>query len=258
MSCPTTTPQAYAQCAGAPIVLSESQVATFADRVGASGGSNNWVHTYTVACLLANRLIYWKVSPGDCGTATKIQPSIGGAVAQQYVAGALSTIPIAGGLLSMLSQFLPFQHHAQAVATEQSTLCDVALNWNGFCNAIEYALQSGQIPLQDAIQRMQTESATLQAEANTIVNGKINAAYGVVKALKAMTILNAEMIYPSLVPSVVPGPVSGALSSLGSMLGLTGNANVPQGALSAAGVAAPSSSMWLIIAALVGGAILIL
>jgi hypothetical protein len=255
MACPTTTPIAYVQCAGAPVIFGESQVSTFADRVGASGGTGNWVRTYVVACLLANRLIYWKVRPGDCGTATKVQPSIGGAIAQQEVAGALSTIPIAGPMLSMLSQFLPFQHHAQAVATEQGTLCDVFLNWNGFCNAIEYAIQSGQLPLADAIQRMQSESATLQAEANAIVNGKINSAYGVVKALKAMTLLNAEVVYPSLMPAAASGPVSGALNSISQLIGLT---NAPASALGAAGVSNPSSKLMLIIAAIIGGALLIL
>jgi hypothetical protein len=254
MGCTCQTPAQYTGCAGAPPVFAESQVGIYADRVGAQGGTANWVRCYTVACLTINRLLYWHTRLGDCGQPVGAALSTSTKIEAQATSNLLGSVPIAGPLLQQLSQFLPWAHHAQAVATEQNTLCDVTNNWNGFCNAIEVAIQNGQIAVQDAIQRMQAISTQLQAEAQTVVNGKINSGYGVVMALKAMSLFNAEVVYPMLQPTVEQAAANSTVNSISQALGLSPSGLAATGAVSASG----STSMIAILAAIIGGAILIL
>jgi hypothetical protein len=133
------------------------------------------------------------------------------------VQAGLSAVPIVGGFLAQIANFLPFAHHAQAKANEQGTICDVSNNWAGFASAIEQALQQKQIALQDAIVKLNQFHQGFTTSLLAIAK-PINAGYGYLKALDALALFNKEVVYPSLVPGVVSsifGP-----SALGSKTGV--------------------------------------
>jgi hypothetical protein len=233
---------AYAKCAIQTLRFNESQVSNYADRVGAQGGTNNWVRCYVIACLVSNRIIYYKQSPNDCGLATAPPSNLNAQLAQAGARTALSAVPIVGNALAALVSALPFAHHAQAVETEQTTLCNSSSSWNQFADQIEQALAGGTIGLQDATTKMQQVVASLKGYTQKVVNG-INAGYGVEKALDALALFNAEVVYPSLVPGVassilgtssplaaVTAPVTGIINSIAQALGLapTPPSAVPQ------------------------------
>ncbi len=135
-------------------VFTEQAVANYADRVGAQGGTDNWVRCLAIMCLRANRILYFKKQPGDCGTASSNPQNVGLALAQAGIKAGLGAVPLVGGLLQAVANFLPFAHHAQAVANEQATICDVTLNWSGFADAMEKALGDRTVALQDALTQL--------------------------------------------------------------------------------------------------------
>ncbi len=192
------------------LVFDENSVAVYADRVGAQGGTNNWIRCLAIICLRANRLLYQKKTADDCGTATIPQLTGAGKAASVATSIASTALGPLGGILagagqsSGLGLLSIFTHHAQAVATEQGTICDVSLNWAGFAQAVEQALQQSQIGLQDAITKLDQLHKSLTSELATVSNPvQKNAGYGYTKALDALTLFNKEAVYPSLVPGVV-------------------------------------------------------
>lgn len=198
-------------------VYDEAVVSVYADRVGAQGGTNNWIRCLAIICLRLNRLPYAKKTPGDCGTATGVQGNMALGLGVTALKTGLSAVPIIGGLLASLSSFIPFAHHAQAVANEQATLCDVSVNWAGFSSAMEQALRSKQIGLQDAVTRLDQFAAQLKAELATISNSaQKNAGYGYSKAVDALVLFDKEAVYPSLVPGVLSS-LSGSRAGVGAL-----------------------------------------
>ena len=202
MSCPVTSSDSWLSCVGVAPLFSEQEVSTYADRVGAQGAP--WIRPITIAMLRANRMIYWKNSPngltGDCGSNTGLALNTDQTISR--VAGKLAASdpePISGGILAGVSQILGFfgAAHAKAVVNEQSTLCTVASNYDQFANAMEQALQTGQIPLQDATLKLQQLQNGL-AGYLTQIEKQYNAAYGYHKALNALVLLNTEKVYPML------------------------------------------------------------
>lgn len=218
---PATSDSALA-CNQAAPVFDESAVSVYADRVGAQGGSGNWVRCLALICLRTNRLLYSKKTPGDCGTVTGSGQNVGAALAVTGIKAGLNAVPIVGGFLAQIANFLPFAHHAQAVANEQATICDVSLNWAGFAAAMEEGLRTRQIGLQDAITKLDGFHQNFTAELATVANAQqVNAGYGYIKALDALTLFNKEAVYPSLVPGVVQsiiGSVTGSKTGTGALV----------------------------------------
>lgn len=172
--------------------------------------------------LSANRLIYCKQSPGDCGTPT--QPQVPGAARPLAIgAQALSTTAGVAGLVAptaaitaglgvatagvgllLLPIFAIFGHHAQAVAIEQDTLCQVSLAWDGFALAAETFIPSGELPVQDALQQLDQAHQRL-VQALAAIEKPCNAACGYHRILDALKMWNAEFIFPRLQPGLVSG-----------------------------------------------------
>lgn len=207
MGCDYRTSDQLIACTGKAALFSESAVTVYADRTGAQGGTNNWVRTFCIAALRLNDIPYGRVAPGDCTGQVKNNPNVGTALAATGIKLGLSAVPVVGGALSALANFLPFAHHGQAVQNEQQTLCDVTVNYAAFRDAINSAISTGALPLQDAIVKANQVFASLRSEAASVAK-PYNSGYGVVDALDALKLMNVEDIYPSLVP--------GALGNLGT------------------------------------------
>jgi hypothetical protein len=113
------------------------------------------------ACLRARGILYHKSVPGDCGRAAAPSGITSGQIvglsgmAASGVVGGLSAAgvlagPATLGISSAVSLAVAgiedvFQHHAQAVANEQSTICSMAAYFNGVCPQIDQAVLSGAI-----------------------------------------------------------------------------------------------------------------
>ena len=126
------------------------------------------------AFLRARYIAYYKSKPGDCGgpsqagpnavtTTLKIsQASLGAASAVGTLAaggaaafagttvGAILGPATLGLSLAVIPVTLIEAHHAQAVSTEQSTLCSITNSWNTTAQQLEALLRSGQITEQQA------------------------------------------------------------------------------------------------------------
>jgi len=221
------TSDAFLSCVGVPPRFSEAQVSTYADRVGAAGAP--WIRPLAINALRANRLIYWKNTPGgytgDCGKTTGLAPS-----GTQQTATILGQVaisdpePFSAAIASFASRILGIfgGAHAKAVVNEQATLCDVANAYDQFADAMERALASGQIPLQDAIQQYGRVRDSLAAELSHIEK-QYNAAYGYHKALDALYLFNTEVVYPSLLSS---NPLSSVVNTVEGALGISPGSDI--------------------------------
>ncbi len=106
------------------------------------------------------------------------------------VQAGLSAIPVVGGAISSLAGLVlkPFQHHAQAVKTEQATLCQAVPDANNFLRGIDAAVASGQLDRDTAAQALEQGFQNWRAEVAGILKdsgGKCNAACGFEKAFRA-------------------------------------------------------------------------
>src|SRR6266436_1653965 len=89
-----------------------------------------------ISSLVTNRITYCKVSAGDCGSkgfslGAQTQAELQAASGLAKVAST-DTEPVSQTILGITAQILGMfgQHHVQAVATEQTTLCKVADSWS--------------------------------------------------------------------------------------------------------------------------------
>lgn len=213
MACPPTSSDAYLSCVGVQPRFTEDQVATYADRAGASGA--DWIRPMTIAFLRVNRIIYWKNTPnglvGDCGGTTNTNS--GTLVAAKVT----SQLPILGSLISGILGIFGGAH-AQAVINEQATLCNVAVQYDQFADAMEQALAQGQIPLQDALARLKSVTDSLE-QGLASIEKKYNAPYGYNRAVNALALFNKEVVYPSLVPGVIGNLANEIASPSGLLIG---------------------------------------
>jgi len=119
----------------------------------------------------------------SCGRAVGGGPSIGRALG----GAALGSVPVVGGALSSL--FSAFTgHHAQAVKTEQATLCQAVPDANNFLRSIDALVASGQLDAASAVAAMQQGFQQWRGEIARIVKdtgGKCNAACVYEKAFLA-------------------------------------------------------------------------
>jgi hypothetical protein len=116
------------------------------------------------ACLRARAVLYYKNQPGDCGAPS--QPNTGAAdiAAGAQIGGAIASsfgasIPGLGSIISLITSI--FEAHAQAVTTEQATLCQVSGQATQGIKAIDASVASGAITPAQGLQAIEQLSATM-------------------------------------------------------------------------------------------------
>jgi hypothetical protein len=185
--------------------------------------------TFVTACtgsLIARGIIYFKCTPGDCGSPTALNltdaqltglagnaATAGLSVASQIAGAASGIAGVAGAVLpgigvavSVLTQI--FANHAAAVADEQTTICKVA----GLINQV--------IPFYDsAVKRGLLSPQTAYAGMQNYLQQVIEALDGIQKSCDAacvyIAILNAhytfvEKYYPMIAPASASPQAPGA------------------------------------------------
>ncbi len=224
MPCSTNFPfgNKSADINGWPIQFSDlAQLKLYADRVGATGsGIPASVLEVVIASLATNRITYCKSTQGDCGGPTP--QSLGtGASALNYTSQGLKTAssfvtagsvagtafaPVTLGLSLIGIPLLGiFRHHAQAVAREHQTLCQVADAWNQFAFNMEAQLRTGKTQRQDAEQALSQVHDQLVGALSGIEKPPFNAAMHYHKALDALLVFNKEVVIPKFSGGVLSG-----------------------------------------------------
>lgn len=216
--------------------IDQSDVISYAHRSGASGSDQL---CSAMISLLAGRIVYWKTNPGDCplksdlklgpasqivkvggigltgvGAASSISLfATGGAGIGGSAAGAgaaLGGLPaIAGAAASVvglalipLAVWAAFSaHHKLAVAREQATICDFMQAFNGWCDAMEQGLISGQTSLSDLKSAVPIVEQQMMAGLSSILK-QCNAACYMQKNLRAIDLYNIEKGYDILATKV--------------------------------------------------------
>lgn len=204
----TGTWDAYLSCgAVAPQPLApDSVLQQYAAQAGAR--SSDFTLCYAVAVLKSRRLIYWKASPGDCGSAgialsgtTQIEAAVGGSLGS---AASVDPEPISKGILAGLSAIFGgfTAAHAQAVATEQSTLCKVTTSYNQIAQQLEQAVKTGALTPDQAATILAQVCAQLDPVLASIYKS-CNFSCGFRIALKALQQYNADIVFPALAPTSI-------------------------------------------------------
>lgn len=183
---------------------------------------------------------YYRKTPGDCGGATVGTPGLstqlGIATAQataQAATGAikvgttaLNAVPVVGSVISSVVSLItaPFQHHAQAVKTEQDTLCIAVPDANNFLALVDQYVTAGQWDHVTAVQQLEAGFTAWQREVSGILKdsgGKCNAACVYEKCFRAAIEkrkLDYQLIEASQATASknLPGSVVSSLSAAGS------------------------------------------
>jgi hypothetical protein len=178
--------------------------------------------TVCQANLIARGIIYYKNNAGDCGTPATLNFS------NSQLAGASGSIAV--GIASMAGATLPgigvavaaiqaiFAGHAQAVATEQATICQVAGIINQVFAYYDSLVAEGEIDPSDAYTGMQTFLNQANEELQTIEK-TCNAACVYQGILKAHAQF-CTVYYPALAPvSLAPHAPAAPPASLGTTPG---------------------------------------
>ena len=229
----------YAQCAGATIIdpQPDSVAQMYAGKVGApTSGPNSWVVCVIASMIATRRFLYWKNSPGDCGQNTAIQIGATGVIGAGIgTAASADPEPISKGVLSGIASVLAVftASHAKAVATEQATLCDVAISYNKNAFALEQLLLNGQYTPQQALAVLQQVVAQLKPYLGDITK-QGNAAWGYNYALQALVLWNQDVVYPELYRAQSAAIAPGSPATVGSggvVVAGTGSASLPPGSV---------------------------
>jgi len=197
------------------------------------------------AMLRARGLIYAKQVDGDCGSSSAGNPgftnsqitglagqasalSVGGLGAVGILSGAATfgigaaiTVAVAG-----ISEI--FQHHDQAVANEQRTICSVVNYFNGAKQQIDAAVLSGQITPGEAVTYL--NQVANQAKTGLSSIEKVCNAACYFKAYIAAQVDFARQYYPSIAPNtgqLRPGQAPTAFGSLPGGVPSTANNVAP-------------------------------
>jgi len=198
------------------------------------------------AMLRAGGLIYAKQVDGDCGAATLSSGpdtnsqivglagtgaslSIGGLGAVGVLSGA-ATFGIGAGITVAVAAISDiFQHHAQAVANEQRTICAVVNNFNAAKALIDNAVATGQITPGEAVTYL-TQVAN-QAKTGLSSIEKVCNAACYFKGFISAQVDFARQYYPSIAPNtgqLRPGQAPTAFGSLPGGVPSTANNPAPQ------------------------------
>ena len=183
----------------------DSVLMNYAASAGAR--SSDFTMCLAVACLIARRLIYYKCSPGDCGA-----PGFaltGYSVTERQVTaglGAAATAdpePITKAILTgMAAIFGGFTAaHSAAVQTEQTTLCQVAVNFNQVAQGLEQAVSQGVMLPAQAASVMDQVCAQLDQYLAAIAK-PCNASCGFRITISALDKYFGEQVYPALEPAI--------------------------------------------------------
>lgn len=202
-----------AESAASQPLVADSVLQNIAATTGAR--SSDFTMCLAVACMKARRMVYFKVVAGDCGTnnlyitGTTKAEALGAGLAGK--AASVDPEPISQGILSGLAAvFGAFTaHHAQAVQTEEVTLCQVSTTYNQAAVQIENAVQLGAMSTDQAAQLISQIAQQLDPMLATIYKS-CNASCGYRIALKALVAYNSQIVYAALAPHAVQGapPVS--------------------------------------------------
>lgn len=215
MGCPcnhTGDGRDYLNCAQAveQRLTDDSTITQFAARAGAR--SSDFTMCLTKACLLARRIIYYKVSPGDCGTnafdlssnslASGLRAGIGSV-------GVIDPEPITKGILSGITAVIGLfgAAHAQAVVNEETTICKFASSVNGAMVQLEQAVKMGQLSPDQASSIL----AQVQGQLDPFLAGiakPCNAACGYRIAMHALLAFMTDLGFPALAPANILGALS--------------------------------------------------
>lgn len=198
------------------------------------------------AMLRAGGLIYAKQVDGDCGAATLSGGpdsnsqivglagqgaglTIGGLGAVGVLSGA-ATFGIGAGITVAVAAITDiFQHHAQAVANEQRTICSVVNTFNAAKSLIDNAVMSGQITPGEAVTYL-TQVAN-QAKTGLSSIEKVCNAACYFKGFISAQVDFARQYYPSIAPNtgqLRPGQAPTAFGSLPGGVPSTANNPAPQ------------------------------
>lgn len=170
---------------------------------------------YPTVIIMAHRIPWWKAAPGDCGTQSNVSlGNIGiaskAAGIESSFAGGLSTAGIASSITPILTGvgviasaiLLPLSiigaHHAQAVAIETETGCEISVAYNAFADQLETAVKSGQLSLADALNVLSQAVNQVMGSINSIAKTSGDAGALMRYGLKGLTLLNKEKVLPAL------------------------------------------------------------
>jgi hypothetical protein len=149
------------------------------------------------------------------GSGTSIGAALGGA--------ALGSVPVVGGALkAALGIFTA--HHAQAVKTEQATLCQAVPDANNFLRSIDALVASGQLDPASAVSAMQQGFQQWRVEVGAILKdtgGKCDAACVYEKCFQA-AIEKRKLDYAA----VASGKITGANGVIGGAVNLLNGAPI--------------------------------
>lgn len=173
--------------------------------------------------LRARGLIYYKKSPGDCPQQNVFSSAANpsgelsdlklGASAASGVSSAIGAIGVISGPatlgiglgISVGAQAIAqiFTHHAQAVQTEQETICAVTSIFNQVIAALDKGVQNGTVDASDAVSIMGNYAQQANAQLETIEKTCNAACYyqGLINAQVDF----AGIYYPKISPNISSG-----------------------------------------------------
>lgn len=164
--------------------------------------------------------------PSECsaagkgvGTAAKVEGAIGSST-MQVGTKILAANPIAGGIVMAAGAIISLisaitGHHGQAVANEQTILCQSVPATNQALQAVIAAVQGGQMAPSDGIAALQQIQAAFISAVKPITKS-CNEACGLTKEIQAIVIYLTQQF--KAVPASSAVPATGAFgSSLSSM-----------------------------------------
>lgn len=190
-------------------LVDDSVLVNIAASVGAS--STTWTLCFCVAAMKARRMIYFKRTPGDCGsqgvalsgsTAIELQAAKG-----IGSAAAIDPEPISKGILAGVAAIFGgfTAHHAQAVANEQTINCQVATAYNQAASSIEQGVIQGVLSPDQASGLLLQVIAQLDPVLASIAKN-CNVSCGARLALKALGVFNQQFAFSLLAPTTnIPG-----------------------------------------------------
>jgi hypothetical protein len=168
------------------------------------GGAPGNAFFYAAAIVMAHRIPWWKVSPGDCGQATAVPlgasiqaEKLGGGIASTLnkISGSLGLAGTIAGL-ALLPLTLLSEAHAHAVAQETEVGCQAAVAWNTYAATIENGLQNGTIALSDALQSLDPAASQVDGMLAQIQKTPGDAAAMMRQGIRGLVLLYKQPVGP--------------------------------------------------------------
>jgi hypothetical protein len=178
------------------------------------------------ACLRARAVLYYKSTPGDCGTATPlVDPGASDAAVAGQVGGIVGSIigaaiPGLGTIIGLIEEAI--EHHAQAVQTEETTLCSVSTQATAGIKAIDNAVATGAVTPTQGVQAMAQLVQTMNQGLQTILITPTDAAAYYISVMNAHLSFASDY-YPTIAPTGIAAAgvtIKNALSFLTGGSGL--------------------------------------